>query len=937
MVWSIPVAGGRRAAAIGLALAGLVFLAPPAVAQTPTAAQIEAFKALSPAQQQELMRQFGVDPSSLGIPAATAPTTTTTTTTPVEGMVPMTVPLPVEEEIEEEPRLEAGSTVLLDVTQSIGLTLEQLEPTAQSPVGAPMQEQARVSRTFAEFQSSVRSGNPYRLDRVGRLVLPNQLVIPLAGLTVEEAQERLNADPRMESMAFTVMLLPVEPEVRPFGYDIFTTSTPTFLPATDVPVPSNYVIGPGDTLQVQIAGDSTGLYSLMVGRDGQVNVPEIGPVAVAGLSFDAAKEKIESEVSEQLIGTRAYVSVGALRSIQVFVLGESERPGSYTVSGLSTITNALFAAGGVNEIGTLRKIQLKRDGRTVQTFDFYDMLVNGDSSGDARLLAGDVILIPPIGPTATALGEVRRPAIYELREGDTADDLIRLAGGLTPEADARTVRIERVDRQLERVSVTLDLSAGRGGGARLQAGDVVQVDAIRDRLEGVVSLMGHVHRAGRVQYRPGMRLTDLVGSLDELLPNADTRYVLVRRETGPTRTVSVVSADIAAAFAAPGSADDLILQARDTVYVFDLATSRDRVVEPILADLERQSNALAPQQIVKISGRVKVAGNYPLEPGMTVSDLIRAGGGFDQAAFTGEAELTRYQVVNGQRREGQLVSINVGALVAGDASADIPLQPFDQIVIKEMPEWSDQESISIVGEVRFPGIYPIRRGETLREVIKRAGGLTDLAFSRGAVYTREDLREREQRQLQLLAERLQRDLASLSLQAAQSGESDSAEAMSVGQSLLRDLQSTQAVGRLVINLDDVMTAETGEPSDLIVRAGDALYIPRQAQEVMVLGEVQNATSHLYRADLKRDDYIRLSGGVTQRADTARTFVVRADGSVAAGESGRWFSRGAPRDVEQGDTIVVPIDAERMRPLTMWTAVTTIMYNIALSVAAVNSF
>jgi protein involved in polysaccharide export with SLBB domain len=434
-----------------------------------------------------------------------------------------------------------------------------------------------------------------------------------------------------------------------------------------------------------------------------------------------------------------------------------------------------------------------------------------------------------------------------------------------------------------------------------------------------------------------MRLTDLVGSLDELLPNADTRYVLVRRETGPTRTVSVVSADIAAAFAAPGSAEDLILQSRDTVYVFDLASSRDRVVEPILADLERQSNALAPQQIVKISGRVKVAGNYPLEPGMTVSDLIRAGGGFDQAAFTGEAELTRYQVVNGQRREGQLVSINIGALVAGDASADIPLQPFDQIVIKEMPEWSDQESVSIVGEVRFPGIYPIRRGETLREVIKRAGGLTDLAFSRGAVYTREDLREREQRQLQLLAERLQRDLASLSLQAAQSGESDSAEAMSVGQSLLRDLQSTQAVGRLVINLDDVMTAETGEPSNLIVRAGDALYIPRQAQEVMVLGEVQNATSHLYRADLKRDDYIRLSGGVTQRADTARTFVVRADGSVAAGESGRWFSRGAPRDVEQGDTIVVPIDAERMRPLTMWTAVTTIMYNIALSVAAVNSF
>ncbi len=937
MVWSILKAGWRHAAAMGLALACLGFLALSAEAQTPTSAQIEAFMSLPPEQQEQLMRQFGISPGSITLPQPTAPTTTSTTTLPGEGTVPVTLPLPEEEMIDEEPRLEAGSTLLLDVNESVGLTLEQLEPGSPAPVGQPAAEQGTGDRAFLEFQRSVRGGNPYRLDRIGRLVLPNQVEIPLAGLTVEEAQERLNADPRMESMTFRVKILPVEPEVKPFGYDIFTTEGATFVPASDMPVPSNYIIGPGDTLQVQLAGDTVGLYPLIVGRDGQVNVPEIGPVAVAGLSFDAAKEKIESEVANQLIGSRAYVSVGALRSIQVFVLGEAVRPGSYTVSGLSTITNALFASGGVREIGSLRKIQLKRNGRTVQHFDFYDMLVDGDSSGDARLLAGDVILIPPIGPTATATGEVRRPAIYELREGDTAANLVRLAGGLTPEADARTVRVERVDNQLERVSVTLDLAGGRDGESRLRAGDVLDVDAIRDRLEGVVSLMGHVHRAGRVQYRPGMRLTDLVGSLDELMPNADTRYVLIRRETGPTRTVSVMSADLASAFASPGSGEDLILQVRDTVHVFDLASSRTRVVQPILTDLERQSNALAPQQIVKISGRVKVAGSYPLEPGMTVSDLIRAGGGFDQAAFTGEAELTRYQVVGGQRREEQLISINLGSLVAGDPSADLPLLPFDQLVVKEMPEWSDQESISIIGEVRFPGLYPIRRGETLREVIKRAGGLTDLAFSQGAVYTREDLREREQRQLQLLAERLQRDLASLSLQAAQSGETDTAEAMSVGQQILRDLQTTQAVGRLVISLDDVINTEPGGPADLIVRAGDALYIPRLAQEVMVLGEVQNSTSHLFRGDLSRDDYVRLSGGVTQRADTGRTFVVRADGSVAAGESGRWFSRGAPRNVHPGDTIVVPIDAERMRPLTMWTAVTTIMYNIALSVAAVNSF
>jgi protein involved in polysaccharide export with SLBB domain len=281
--------------------------------------------------------------------------------------------------------------------------------------------------------------------------------------------------------------------------------------------------------------------------------------------------------------------------------------------------------------------------------------------------------------------------------------------------------------------------------------------------------------------------------------------------------------------------------------------------------------------------------------------------------------------------------VNLSALAAGDPAADLPLQAFDQLVIKEMPEWEEQETISVLGEVRFPGRYPIRRGETLRQVIERAGGLSDLAFVPGAVFTREDLKEREQRQLDLLADRLQRDLASLTLQQAQSGEGGASEALSAGQQLLSDLKTTQAVGRLVINLDDVLRAEAGDPASLIVRKGDALYIPRIAQEVTVLGEVQNSTSHLYRADLSRDDYIKLSGGVTPRADEDRTFIVRADGSVAASEAGGWLSRGAPKAVNPGDTVVVPLDADRVKPLSFWTSVTQILYNIAVAVAAVNSF
>jgi protein involved in polysaccharide export with SLBB domain len=425
--------------------------------------------------------------------------------------------------------------------------------------------------------------------------------------------------------------------------------------------------------------------------------------------------------------------------------------------------------------------------------------------------------------------------------------------------------------------------------------------------------------------------------MDELQPLADTHYVLIRRESGPTRIVSALSANLEAAFTAPGSDADVMLQSRDTVYVFDLATSRGRVIDPMLAELDRQSGANVPQQLVTISGRVKVPGNYPLEPGMTVSDLLRAGGGLDQAAFTGQAELTRHLTGGGSRRESQLLTVNLGAVLAGDAAADVQLQAFDQLVIQEMPEWEEQETITLVGEVRFPGQYPIRRGETLREIVKRAGGLTDLAFQAGAVFTREDLKLREQRQLDLLTERLQRDLASLSLQQAQSGEAGAAQAMSAGQQLLSELKSTQAVGRLVINLDEVLKSQPGAPTDIIARGGDALYIPRLAQEVTVLGEVQNSTSHLYREGFTRDDYVKLSGGVTTRADEERTFIVRADGSVTASESSGWFSRGAPTTVHPGDTVVVPLDADRVKPLSLWTSVTQILYNIAVAVAAVNSF
>jgi len=914
----MTVAGAKLIRSVLMVLVApfLVMVAGFAAAQT--AEQLEIFRNLSPEQQRAVLEQMEGQ-GAAGTSARGQPLEFPATSRPRNGGETAVA------ELEQEPRFRASDSLIL------GIEIKELpESSARRDPG--------VERALKELLSRVAAGNPYRLDRTGVLSLPGGTRITLAGLTVEQATQRLNTEPSLLDFEFEVSLLPVEPELKPFGYDMFDSVPTTFAPATDIPVPAEYVLGPGDTLEVQLIGNGGGRYSLTVGRDGAVDFPELGPIGVAGMRFAAAKEMLERRVSEQMIGARASVSIGALRSIQVFVAGEAIQPGSYTVSGLSTITNALFTSGGVTPVGSLRNIQLKRNGQVVSRLDLYDLLLNGDTRNDARLLPGDVIFIPPVGVTAAVTGEVRRPAIYELPEGSPASQLLYLSGGLTPEADPRTARLERIDERRNRTVVDLDLTTPLGRASAVQTGDLLRIQAIRDSFEGAVTLVGHVHRPGGVQYRPGMRLTDLVGSLDEVKPLADLHYVLIRRETGPDRRVSVVSTDLARAFAEPASAYNVALEARDRVFVFDLATSRERVVGPIIADLERQSDRDEPLQMATVGGRVKVPGRYPLEPGMTVSDLLRAGGGLDQAAYGGEAELTRYEVIDGARRQTERVDLNLERILAGESTADVVLRPFDYVVIKETPLWGEEESVTIEGEVLFPGTYPIQRGETLRSVLARAGGFTDLAFPAGGVFTREFLREREQRQLEVLAERLRRELAALSLQQAQTPEAAStAQAMAAGQSLLADLQATEAVGRLVIDLEKVVQAEPGAHDDIVVKNGDRLFVPRQTQEVTVLGEVQSPTSHLYQASLTRDDYVQRSGGTTQRADKKRIYVVRANGMVELGRGSGWFARSGDMEIRPGDTVIVPLDAQQVRPLTLWTSVTQILYNIAVAVAAVNSF
>lgn len=936
-------------------------------AQVPASAQqqLELFNALPPAQQQALIQQLQSQLSPeqrqafLQVLQGSGAAGLTTQPGQVgQGATVGQQPSPQVDlatlqqrlsnlDLEEmNPRFEGGDTLVIQLTRR----LESPPRPAEN-----IQEEDETQ----QLQQRIAQGNPYRLDRSGQLYLPGVPAIELAGLNVDQATIRLEAEPALRQFRAKITRLPLEPigteALKPFGYDVFTSAEsnmPTadvravpgsssaigvlpslvnaFSPPTDVPVPVDYVIGPGDVVNIQLFGNQNGQYSLPVNRDGTINFPQLGPISVAGMSFTDLRDAIEQRVSQQMIGVRVSTTLGELRSIRVFIVGDVVRPGSYAVSGFSTITNALLRSGGITRIGSLRKIALRRNGDTISTLDLYDLLLRGDTRDDARLQSGDVILVPPVGATVAVDGEVRRPAIYEVEDGATVADVIELAGGLNPDANRKGIRIERISTTGGTDVQEVDISGESGRRVEVRNGDVLRVLANPDLLDNSVRLSGNVFEPGLREWTPGMRLTDLLPRPELVKPKSDLNYVLIRRELEPNVRVDVLSADLEAAWKLPKGENDLALEPRDTVYVFNLDVGRQNVVRPILEELRTQAPPQAPQKVVRISGRVRAPGDYPLEPGMRVSDLLRAGGGMSDAAYAMEAELTRYAVVDGQYRETELIDVDLAALLAGDASADILIEPYDYLNVKEVPRWRGNETVTLRGEVTFPGSYPIRQGEMLSSVLKRAGGVTPLAFTEGSVFTRVELKDREREQLETLARRIESDLATLSIT-----DPSNSDVIGRGQSLVQQLRDAQATGRLVIRLDALVAGDM--TADIRLRDGDELIVPQFRQEVTVLGEVQYPTSHVYRPGLSRQDYLSRSGGLTSRADSKRIYIVRANGEVVAKTGGKWFNRDGNTEIRPGDTIVVPTDVERQRPIARWTSVTQILYNLAIAAAAVSSF
>ncbi|WP_425467782.1 SLBB domain-containing protein [Pleionea sediminis] len=692
-----------------------------------------------------------------------------------------------------------------------------------------------------------------------------------------------------------------------------------------MPVPVNYIIGPGDTLEIQLFGKMSQQLSLLVNRDGQINFPELGPISLTGLSFSEAKQLLHKRIKEQMIGVDAAISLGELRSIQVFILGEAYKPGSYTVSSLSTMTNALFVSGGINDIGSLRNIQLKRSGQLVSSLDLYDLLMRGDTSNDARLFPGDVIYIPPVGKTASINGAVKRPAIYELKNEKDVKDLVRLAGGLSATAYKNEAQLTRINES--GFTTVLEVNLPHKSTLDLKSGDSLVVQERVDVNRQSVKLSGHVYRPKKVAWRPNLKVSDLVQSFDTFKPLPQLDSAILLRKTLPLYSLDIEVVNLSEALSNKSSTANKVLNPQDELIILGYSEERDSVLEPVIEMLKKQASSKHSTKTISVSGMVRYPGEYPLANNMTVSELIKLAGGLAESAYTLSGEVTRVSLKDPEKTSIKhfVISLDQGS----NESESFILQSRDVLNIRQRPEFREFASVEVMGEVKFPGTYRIKKGETLKDLMKRAGGFTDFAHIEAAVFTRVELKERETKQLKELRERLKSDIANSQLEQSNTGKNANLSSL---EQLMESLGTTEALGRLVVDLKEILSSDS---ENVILKDGDILVIPSFRQEVSVVGEVQYPTSHLYNSDLSFEEYIERSGGETDKADDERIYIVKADGSVVLPYKSGWINATGV-SIEPGDTIVVPLDVDATNDLALWTNVSQIVYQLALGAAAFSS-
>jgi len=802
------------------------------------------------------------------------------------------------------------------------------------------EEERLTNQIFAELMTAAEGENALPLPervRMFDLLDEKRQKLYLESLSVEERRQILElTDLRRSSwMVRDLKSDNIDRDLKQFGFDFFETEGPVFLPDRAAPVGPDYVLGPGDSLVIDLWGSVEGHYEVTINRNGSLTLPRVGVVNLWGQTFAEARETLRLQVAKYFSNFEINVTMGTLRSIQVFLVGEVKNPGTYSVSSMSTILNALTQAGGPNRNGSLRNVQLVRDGQTVARADFYAFFMAGDREQDLRLRSGDTIYVPLALAQVGIAGDVRRPAIYELKENETLRDLLQMAGGLHSTAYLKKIQIERVLAHQGRKVIDLDLDTGTGIDPfefAMQDRDLVQVHSISPSKNRYVRLEGFVARPGYYQLHEGMRLSDLLLRYDNLLPYYYPGVAEILRLTPPLYTPEKMTVNLANALAGDPQ-ENIELRTYDEVRIFSREEMEDTAS-------------------VRISGAVREAGSFRYFDEMRVRDLIIEAGNIARGAFLQEAELTRFELApEGMRSTRQ--TINLQAALDGDPEHNLSLHPDDHLFVRSIPEFSEKPVINLQGKVRFPGEYPIARGETLSSLIERAGGFTEDAYLRGATFTREDVRETQRERFDALILEQEQEILRASSDIASGAlspeEIKSAETLlNARQQMVQKLKSLPVTGRMVVNLAPLDTLR-GSASDIELKDGDKLTIPGNPKTVSVLGQVFNQTTLAFAPGKTVSYYLNKVGGTRKNADTNQMYIVRADGTVyskqqaGAGlgwdsENFRWVLGGFNNtQIYPGDAILVPEKYSRTDVMREVKDLSQIFYQMALGAAAVASF
>jgi protein involved in polysaccharide export with SLBB domain len=858
-------------------------------------------------------------------------------------------------------------------TQSQGQTVDCSDPT----------QAGSTACSGGQSQRPSSQGRDYPSERTPQLRTPpglnpgqNQRTNPLNPSEIQ----RPKLPPRPET-EFEQMVADSAGRPLPlFGQSLFLEPPSTFAPLDLLQVPSDYIIGPGDELQVRVWGQVEADLRVIVDRSGQIYIPQVGQVSVAGIHYGDLEQHLKSEISKIFRNFNITANVGRLRSIQVLVVGNARYPGTYTISSLSTLVNAIFASGGPAPQGSLRHIQVRRDGATITDFDFYDLLIKGDKSKDVRLLPGDVLYIPPVGPLVGISGSVNSPAIYEIKDNSNLNDLIEIAGGLSTVADSSKITVDRlVDHQARK---TLEFPYDEQSRALpLKDGDIVRVFSIVSRFEDTVTLRGNVANPGRYPWKPGMRVRDLVPDAQALLTrrywldraaivNGRATEYPVRTErnrrcgyyqrpnngttpNGTTPNGATLNGSSPNGNPSNGNAP---LDVPDLTGNYNFpdnqpnSTSSSNWPDIPCAPNEQDSSDRASDRSSQQNNDRTSSDNqqrYPMRGDTTVNPNQVKNVAEDLRRYAPEInwDYAIIQRVNPQDLTSKLLWMSPRkAILEHDESSNLELQAGDIVTIfsqndVSVPQTERSQYVIVEGEVMRPGVYKLETNEKLRSVLERAGGLTPNAYVYGSQFTRESARVDQQKSLDELARTMEAQVRQSALSVAASGGATDpqqlAQLQAAQEGIVTQLHGARASGRVALPVNPTDKTVSDFP-DMEMEDGDRLMIPHTPSTVSVVGNVYSAGSFIFDSRNRAGVYLEMAGKGKPQSDLHHAFILRANGVVVAANNVNGLFTGDKFDrlrLYAGDQIIVPFKIPTgalIRGLKDWTQISS---QLALTGAA----